>query len=268
MKAISLVIAAGSLALTTARAQWIVYDPSVHTQQILAQAQNIAKYVEMVNNQVQQINRLQSQLEQLQHYNRAFGDPSRIVSVVGVNGLVGDLRRTPVGQTITDLQRIADGTATLTYDGNGIYERIGVTFRTPSGRQVEREAEQYKPYEAVNRTTQNYTNVTADVLQRRQTLKEQIAVTTERLQSANTASEVQKLTGVLIGLNAALSATDKELDQALNLSLVQDIENRNNVEKQTRARREEQQAEMLESFGNYRTTFQLNTHPPVFPEHE
>lgn len=268
MKKVSIAIAAGLLSVTAVHAQWVVYDPTAHIQQILDQAQNIAKYVEMVNNQVQQINRLQSQLEQLQQYNKAFGDPSRIVSVVGVNGLVSDLRHTPVGQTITDLQRLADGTGTLTYDGNGIYEQIGVTFKTPSGREVAREAEEYKPYEAVNRTTQNYTNVTADVLKRRQALKEQIALTTEKLQSATTSSEVQKLTGVLIGLQTDLNATDKELDQALSLSLVQDIENRNNVEKQIQARREEQKAEMSETFGNYRATFQLNTQPPVFPERE
>ena len=268
MKTIPFVIVAGLLSLTPVRAQWVVYDPAVHTQQILDQAQNIAKYVQMVNNQIQQITRLQSQLEQLQQYNKAFGDPSRILSVVGVDGLVSDLRHTPVGQTITELQRITDGVATLTFDGNGIYERIGVKFKTPSGKEVERAAKQYKPYEAINRTTENYINVTADVLKRRQTLKEQMAVTTERLQSAATASEVQKLTGVLTGLDAALGATDKELDQALSLSLVQDIENRNTVEKQIQAGREEQKAEMLESFGNYRTTFQLNTQPPLFPERE
>ena len=77
---------------------------------------------------------------------------------------------------------------------------------------------------------------------------------------------MQKLTGVLIGLDAALSATDRELDQATTLALVQDIENRNDADKQVRARREEQKAEILETFGNYRTTFQLNTQPPLFPE--
>jgi len=97
-------------------------------------------------------------------------------------------------------------------------------------------------------------------------LKEEIAATTEKLQSANTASEVQKLTGVMIGLNAALSATDKELDHATTLALVQDIENRNDADKQVRSRREEQKAELLETLGNYRTTFQLNTQPPLFPE--
>ena len=42
----------------SARAQWIVYDPTVNIQQILDQAQNIAKYIEMINNQVQQIQTL------------------------------------------------------------------------------------------------------------------------------------------------------------------------------------------------------------------
>ncbi len=34
-------------------AQWTVYDPAVHTQTILNTAQEIAKYIEMINNQVQ-----------------------------------------------------------------------------------------------------------------------------------------------------------------------------------------------------------------------
>jgi hypothetical protein len=77
---------------------------------------------------------------------------------------------------------------------------------------------------------------------------------------------VQKLTGVLIGQSAALAATDKEIDQAGTLSTVQDIENRNDVEKQTTARNEEQKAEMAETFGNYRTNFPLLSQPPLFQE--
>ena len=36
---------------TSARAQWVVYDPTLHTQSILNTAQEIAKYIEMINNQ-------------------------------------------------------------------------------------------------------------------------------------------------------------------------------------------------------------------------
>jgi hypothetical protein len=96
-------------------------------------------------------------------------------------------------------------------------------------------------------------------------LKDAIASTTKALQSATTASEVQKLTGVLIGQQSALAATDKEVDQAVDVSEEQDIENRNDRQKQKTAEEEEQKAEMVESFGNFRTSFQLNTRPPQFP---
>lgn len=248
------------------KAQWVVYDPTVHAQQILDEVQDVAKYIEMINNQVQQIQQLTSQLQELQQYNKAFGDPSKILNITGANGLIRDLQQTPVGKNIAELERAADGVEALTYDANGLYRSIGKTFNTPSGRAIQRTVADYKPFEAVNKTTENYTNVASDVLQRRKALKEEIAATTGKLQSSMTASEVQKLSGVLVGLNSALAATDKELDQAVAVSVVQDIENRNDREKQIQARMEEQQAEMLEAFGNYRETFKLNTTPPLFPE--
>jgi conjugal transfer/entry exclusion protein len=101
MKAIFILI--GSLFFTAAaRGQWVVYDPAVHTQQILDQAQNIAKYVEMVNNQIQQINTLTSQLQELEKYNEAFGNPAKLLNITGVNGLVRDLRKTELGQRPND----------------------------------------------------------------------------------------------------------------------------------------------------------------------
>ena len=249
----------------SAHAQWIVYDPTVNIEQIVSEAENIAEYVDMVDNQVQQITQLSDQLQQLQQYNKAFGDPSQILNVTGISALTSDLTQTPLGQTISAVEKTADGVAALTYDANGLYNQIGATFTTPSGNQIQRQTTDYKPFEAINNATANYSTVTADVLKRRQTLKDAIASTTEALQSATTASEVQKLTGVLIGQNAALAATDKEIDQAVAVSVEQDIENRNDAQKQAVAAQEEQKAEVIESFGNYRTNFQLNTQPPMFP---
>jgi hypothetical protein len=250
---------------TTCQAQWVVYDPINNIQEILDQAENIAEYVDMVDNQVQQITQLGNQLHQLEQYNQAFGNPAQILNVAGVSALTSDLTQTTLGQTISAVERTSDGVAALTYDANGLYNQIGATFNTPSGNQIQRNANDYKPNEAINNATLNYSNVTANVLQRRQALKDAIASTTEALQSATTASEVQKLTGVLIGQNAALAATDKEVDQAVDVSVEQDIENRNDQQKQATAEQEEQKAEMVESFDNYRTSFQLNTQPPQFP---
>ena len=249
----------------SSHAQWIVYDPTVNIEQIVSEAENIAQFISMVDNQVQQIQQLSDQLQQLQQYNKAFGDPSQILNITGVSALTSDLKQTPLGQTISTVEKASDGVAALTYDANGLYNQIGATFSTPSGNQIKRETTDYKPYEAINNATANYATVTTDVLKRRQTLKTDIASTTEALQSATTASEVQKLTGVLVGLNGALASTDKEIDQAVAVSVEQDIENRNDAQKQATAEQEQQKDEVIETFANYRTNFQLNTQPPMFP---
>ncbi|MES1180740.1 MAG: hypothetical protein ABUL66_02640, partial [Verrucomicrobiota bacterium] len=246
-------IATIALALVGAssHAQWIVYDPAMNAQQIRAEAQNIAQYVQMVNNQVQQISQLTQQIQQLQQYNKEFGDPSKILNVIGVSAVTADLTQMPLGETISAVEKTANGVAALAYDANGLYHQVGATFTTPAGKAVQRTTTDYKPFQAVNNATANYSNVTANVLQRRQTLKDAIAATTQALQSATTASEVQKLTGVLIGQQSALAATDKEIDQAVSVSVEQDIENRNDQQQQATAGQYEQKAELVESFDHF-----------------
>jgi TolA-binding protein len=54
------------LAITaSALAQWIVCDPANTVQSVINSAQEIAKFVEMVNNQVQQIETLADQLNRV-----------------------------------------------------------------------------------------------------------------------------------------------------------------------------------------------------------
>lgn len=249
-----------------AQAQWIVYDPTMNTQQIIDQAENVAKYVEMIDNQVQQINTLTSQLQQLQQYNAAFGNPAAILQVTGVNGLIADLDHPTVGQSMIQIQISANGNEALNNDGNGLYHNVGQTFTTPSGQQVTRDTNYYRPNAAIDGAAQNYTNVYADVQQRRAALKAQIAATTQKLQSSTTDAETQKLQGVLTGLNGALAATDKEADQAVGLTLVQQAANQNDKDKQVKAESEEQQAEFSESLQNYGTTFKLSTEAANFPD--
>ena len=48
-------------------------------KQILDEAENIAKYAMMIDNQVQQINTLTSQLTEFKNYESLFGNPSQVV---------------------------------------------------------------------------------------------------------------------------------------------------------------------------------------------
>ena len=77
-------LAAGGLlaaAVPCARAQYIVYDPTSHITQTLDHVEDLAKYVDMVNNQVQQIDKATQTLSQLTAYVKIVGDPSQIVNV-------------------------------------------------------------------------------------------------------------------------------------------------------------------------------------------
>jgi hypothetical protein len=266
MKRLLIVIAAALLCAASSRAQYIVYDPTSNIQNIMNQAVNAAKYVQMIENQIQQINTLTSQLNELQHYNQVFGNPSQILNLAGFTDLITDLHDTGVGQAIGQLENLAQGIDALQYDASGLYHNIGEAFKTPNGNTIPRDQNSYRRFAAVNETTKNFSDVYADVIARRQALKQDIAATTAQLRTATTASEVQKLTGFLVGQNAALAATDKELDQALSLSLVQEAKNRNDQAKQDQARIEEQRAEFSESIQKYNNTVRLSAEPAQFPE--
>ncbi len=51
----------------SARAQWVVYDPVNTVHYVIITAPEIAKLVEMINNQVQQIQTLTDQLNRFKH---------------------------------------------------------------------------------------------------------------------------------------------------------------------------------------------------------
>jgi hypothetical protein len=259
----ALTLATVSFALS-ARAQVVVYDPFAQIQAVISTAQEVAKYVEMIENQVQQIQALTDQLNEFKHYEDLFGDPRRVV-LSTVAPLMTDLRKTELGQTLTTLEGAVDAGQAMLYDANGLFHSIGATFTTPDGKTVTRQQAPYLPVAAVQKTTDNYLAVSTDATARRVTLKEQIAATTEALKRASTDAEVQKLTAVLIGLSSALNNTDYEIHEATASAVVQDIANRNDAQRQVEAKKEQQHAEFTEAIQKYTQTFRLMNAPTEFP---
>jgi membrane-associated HD superfamily phosphohydrolase len=248
----------------SARAQWIVYDPTSNIQQIMDEAENMAEFVSMIDNQVQQIETLGNQLSEFKNYESLFGNPSQVVLSM-VAPLDADLKSLEPGLNLENLVGNADGSYALTYNDSGIYATVGVNFQTPGGQTIQRPADQYKPFAAINNTANNYVTVADNAAQRRATIKGQIAQTTEQLQNATTDAEVQKLHGVLTSLNGDLASTDDEVNQAAASAMVQDIQNRNDQQKQIQALTEQQNAEFTEAVSNYTAKFQLFNEPTVFP---
>ena len=262
-KLIALTAIALSLAFS-ARAQWVVYDPTVNIEQILSEAENLAEYAEMIDNEVQQITTLGDQLSEFKNYESLFGNPSQ-VALSMVPALDSDLQSLEPGLNLENLVASADGSAALTYNDSDIYATVGVSFQTPRGQTIQRPADQFKPFAAVINSASNYVAVADNAAQRRAAIKDQIAQTTQQLQNATTDAQVQKLQGVLTSLNADLASTDDEVNQAASSALVQDIQNRNDRQKQIQALTEQQDAEFEEATSNYVATFQLLDQPTTFP---
>ena len=87
----------------SARAQWVVFDPTAQIQSIINTAQEVAQFVTMIQNQVQQIQSLTDQLNEFKNYESLFGDPKAVL-LSTVQPLVTDLRKTELGQTLTTLE--------------------------------------------------------------------------------------------------------------------------------------------------------------------
>ena len=264
MKKLITIIAIALPLAFSARAQWIVYDPTMNVQQIIDEAESLAKYVTMIDNQVQQINTLTEQLNQFENYEAVFGNPANVVLSM-VAPLDADLQSLEPGLNLENLVASANGNIALTYNDSGIYATVGTSFQTPRGQTVQRPANQYAPFSAVINTASNYVAVADNAAQRRAAIKDQIAQTTEQLQNATTDAQVQKLHGVLTSLNGDLASTDDEVNQAASAAMVQDIQNRNDQQKQIQALTEQQNAEFTESVSNYAAKFQLLNTPTTFP---
>ncbi len=230
-------IAAFMLAHTPVRAQLIVEDVVSIAQEAIDSVVDLAEYIEMVNNQVQQINTMTQELQQVTAYVKAFGDPATLLEITGVSGLVADLQQSGVGQTIAELQELAQGAEALKANVNGLYSSIEDI--SLSGVKVPRPEELYRKFAAVDRATNNYTAVYDDVSTRRKALKGEMVATTQKLQSSSTDAETQKLAGVVAGQGAELEALDREVQFATSQAVMQDISNRNDAEKRQNAHTEE-----------------------------
>jgi len=261
-----LVLTAIALPLAfSARAQWPVFDATSNMQQIMDEAESMAEFVSMVDNQVQQIQTLNNQLSEFKNYESVFGNPSNVV-LFAVAPLESDLENHEPGTNLESLVSSANGSNALTYNDAGIYATVGTSFQTPRGQTIQRPADQYKSYAAINSAASNYVAVADNAARRRAAIKDEIAQTTQQLQNATTDAQVQKLHAVLTSLNADLASTDDEINQAVASALVQDIQNRNDQQKQAQALKEQQAAAFTEAVSNTASTFQLLDSPTTFPQ--
>ena len=221
------------MAVPRARAQYIVYDPTSHITQTLDHVEDLAKYVDMVNNQVQQIDKATQTLTQLTTYVKIVGAPSQIVNVTGVSSAVTELKSSGVGQSMSALTGLANGASALQNTGGGLY--LTVSSTTPSGTAIAHNDDLYRRYDAADRTVSNFQAVQNDTLARIQALRTAMKQTLSQLDAATTQTEVDKLHGVLVAQASALNDLHAEQAAAAQQATVQRLQNDNNAQMKRQA---------------------------------
>ena len=212
-----------------------------YVQQVLHEANQqtqIAKQVEQITQLYEQIEQLYEQIAQMDDYLERFGDPKAILDLAGFDQLLGELGKATEGLDIELKLPDITGEDFFGFDGSGIFQPISPTI-TVGKEEFDRDPERYKPNDAARVTIEQYREKKADVVERRDQLRGEIAQTTGQLQAASTDSEVKKLTGVLLGQQTELQAIDRELDIARGDAEARALENANQAQAEAKARTEE-----------------------------
>lgn len=174
-----------------------------YLEQLLHEANQQTAILKMI----EQIRQLDTSLERL-------GDPAAITNLQGLDELMRQLNAAPVLQ-LPEL-KAADFQPDEVFRSldSKLYPKLEKEITLDGKVEATRDDVIYHPEVAERRSQENYQKVKASVLTRREQLRQTMAGTVKAIQSAPTASEVQKLSAVLVGLQAELQSADHELDSA------------------------------------------------------
>jgi hypothetical protein len=226
-------------ALASVGKAYTVHDP-IHTvlnilQQVVGQvkqelqhAEDIAKYAEMIQKQVQQIQQLTTMINQNVEQLRRIGDPNTYINMLGLDTLLNEMSRLKqgLGATMADFQQTVDGIAALKETTNGLYQDIS---KMPDrfGKAVQYDANSFKRFGTVQDMYKSFDSEVEQTNHSLTILQQEKQSTLQQLNSAGSLIEVQKLTGKLHSIEAAIQDIINRTNIAAQKVLVQYAANQN-----------------------------------------
>jgi chromosome segregation ATPase len=222
---------------------YTVHDP-IHTvlnilQQVIGQvkqelqhAEDVAKYAEMIQNQVQQIQQLTTMINQNVEQLHRIGDPNSYINMLGLDALFNEMRRLKqgLGSTMAEFQQAVDGIAALKETTNGLYQDIS---KMPDrlGKAVQYDANSFKRFGTVQDMYKSFDTEVEQTNHSLTVLQQEKQSTLQQLNSAGSLIEVQKLTGKLHSIESTIQDTINRTNIAAQKVLVQHAANQNDQAK-------------------------------------
>ncbi|MBV8814626.1 MAG: hypothetical protein JO271_09055 [Verrucomicrobia bacterium] len=237
------------------RATMIVYDPVQTVQNVVQQvidrlvqagqhAEDIAKYIKMMENQSQQIGQLTTMINQNVQQLERLGNPANYVNMLSLNVLGAEVQRTMngVGTTIVEFQQTANGVMALKNTANGLYQDLS-QLKDQFGNSIQFRTNLFTKYGVVQNMYQSFQNEMAQANQALASLLQQKQQILQQLNTATSLIETEKLKSQLEAVEASISSATARLSMYSQKILVQNVANQNDAARLQEALRQQWQQE-------------------------
>ena len=237
------------------RATMIVYDPVQTVQNVVQQvidrlvqagqhAEDIAKYIKMMENQSQQIGQLTTMINQNVQQLERLGNPANYVNMLSLNVLGAEVQRTMngVGTTIVEFQQTANGVMALKNTANGLYQDLS-QLKDQFGNSIQFRTNLFTKYGVVQNMYQSFQNEMAQANQALASLLQQKQQILQQLNTATSLIETEKLKSQLGAVEASISSATARLSMYSQKILVQNVANQNDAARLQEALRQQWQQE-------------------------
>lgn len=207
------------LVALSARAQWVVTDPSHTAQTITSRIQDATNHTQVLSRWHQQYQQLTEQITTMREQLEVetimkdwMGDPIKVnlpsLEVLSIDDFIDDLNH---GIPWHEVIELADGSDSLMETHGGLFEKVSA--ETVTGDVVNVTDAALKKYAAVDRQYSNYVEAATEVDARLLELQENQALTLDELKAATTDAEVQKLAAIVNAQNGQIALLISEREK-------------------------------------------------------
>ncbi len=207
-----------------------VVDVASITNNRIAHAENIAKWVDSIAKLRTQIDQLNQQINIQDDIRKWTGNPTEAATNVVLDVLGEEDLAREFGRGRDEILRITHSLESLQNTGSGNYRAIRSTDL--NGTDLQRDALTFRRYSVLDAKQTNAVQVADETKSRELELQEEIALTLQELKAATTDAEVQKLSAKLTALNGQLAQVESVRRREVDEVALQKIANDARIEQE------------------------------------
>lgn len=209
-------------------------------------AEDMAKYVQMIENQTQQIAQMTTMISQNVQTLERLGNPQTYINMLSLNTILGDIQRTMngVGTTVAGFQQTANGFMALKYTANGLYQDLS-QLKDQFGNPIQFQSNNFTRFAMVQNMYQSFNTEMTQANQALASLLQQKQQILQQLNSASSLIETEKLKSQLQAVEANINNATARLNMYSEKIMIQHAANQNDAARVQEAQREQWQQQAV-----------------------